>query len=180
MGLSQYACVREGVLSEMSGKRILIDLSGKRFGAWTVLRRSDIKRPNQTRWDCRCDCGTLRNVGGERLRSGKSKSCGCQKARFLSESKSGQTLSEEERKVRGDRLRKWVLNAWSNPEFRKKRSYELSCLHKKMWAENYEGRRQDVVDSWKIRSQLPEDLKDAITELRKLKRRIKDKRYGKE
>lgn len=62
--------------------RPLIDMTGKRFGRWTVLRRGpDIEigydgehRPG---WICRCDCGTIRLVNGGSLRSGNSTSCGC-------------------------------------------------------------------------------------------------------
>lgn len=68
-----------GCLSkEINSKRVLKDLTGKRFGRWTVLHRA----PNQnncTMWRCRCDCGTERNVFTASLLSGTSKSCGCYK-----------------------------------------------------------------------------------------------------
>lgn len=52
------------------------DLTGQRFGRWTVLRfqRNDKGDP---RWFCRCDCGTERLVSGSHLRLGLSTSCGC-------------------------------------------------------------------------------------------------------
>lgn len=49
----------------------LIDLTSRRFGRWTVLRRSHVF------WLCRCDCGTEKLVSGSVLRGGNSKSCGC-------------------------------------------------------------------------------------------------------
>jgi hypothetical protein len=49
-----------------------IDLTGKRFGRWTVLHYAG----NQ-KWFCVCDSGTARAVDGWNLRSGQSKSCGC-------------------------------------------------------------------------------------------------------
>lgn len=59
------------------------DLTGKRFGRWTVLRESGIKvEPNGKHlrfWVCRCDCGTVREVYQRRLKNGKSLSCGCYK-----------------------------------------------------------------------------------------------------
>lgn len=63
--------------------RTLIDLSGRRFGMWTVLEvhwkyLSPTKRV--AFWKCRCDCGTERLVWGEALKKG-AKSCGC--ARFV-------------------------------------------------------------------------------------------------
>jgi len=58
---------------------VLIDLTGDTFGRLTVehllKRRGPAKQP---RWLCRCACGTRDVVVyGERLRSGKTQSCGC-------------------------------------------------------------------------------------------------------
>lgn len=54
-----------------------IDLSGQRFGRWTVLNRASGR---QSYWNCVCDCGTERQVFLGALRSGKSQSCGCLKS----------------------------------------------------------------------------------------------------
>lgn len=55
------------------------DLSGQRFGRWTVLKRSGrVKSLNRAViWECVCDCGRKGKVQGGQLRSGHSKSCGC-------------------------------------------------------------------------------------------------------
>jgi hypothetical protein len=53
-----------------------IDLTGQRFGLWTVVDR-DRTACRHTRWHCICDCGTARSVQADHLRSGKSASCGC-------------------------------------------------------------------------------------------------------
>lgn len=53
------------------------DLTGNRYGFWTVVGYAT---PNRvTRWKCRCDCGVERVVLRESLVKGKSSSCGCQK-----------------------------------------------------------------------------------------------------
>ena len=59
--------------------RKAIDLTGQRFGSWTVLRRSP---ENYTTadgswpmWICRCGCGKYGVVMGGDLRSGKSTCC---------------------------------------------------------------------------------------------------------
>lgn len=52
-----------------------IDLTGQRFGRWTVLRYAGSH--NGAFWECRCDCGTIRNIRASCLRRGESKSCGC-------------------------------------------------------------------------------------------------------
>lgn len=48
----------------------------KKFGRWTVLKQGTTKR-KLIHWVCQCDCGIHREVSGVSLRSGKSKSCGC-------------------------------------------------------------------------------------------------------
>lgn len=53
-----------------------IDLTGKKFGRWTVLKQGN-KKGKRLYWLCKCECGTIKEVSGESLRSGKSKSCGC-------------------------------------------------------------------------------------------------------
>ena len=61
--------------------RKLIDLTGQRFGRWTVLHRTgnygDYMLDGHTApdWLCRCDCGTESVVTGNNLRMGKSTAC---------------------------------------------------------------------------------------------------------
>ena len=53
------------------------DLSGQRFGKWTVVGRSDKKViPQIPLWICRCDCGSEGLVRSVSLTAGKSKQCG--------------------------------------------------------------------------------------------------------
>ena len=51
-----------------------MDLSGKKFGTWTIV--SPIKKGNRIYWHCKCDCGTERDVLQYSLTSGKSTGCG--------------------------------------------------------------------------------------------------------
>lgn len=51
------------------------DITGKRFGAWTVLGYAGAGH-----WKCRCDCGTEKTIQGGQLRIGTTHSCGCKKA----------------------------------------------------------------------------------------------------
>lgn len=55
----------------------LIDLTGQRFGRWTVLSRAESNKWRATRWLCQCDCGKTKIVVGSSLRRGLSLSCGC-------------------------------------------------------------------------------------------------------
>ena len=54
-----------------------LDITGQRFGRWTVLERTKNNAFGALRWRCRCDCGSERVVLGRHLRSGRSQSCGC-------------------------------------------------------------------------------------------------------
>lgn len=53
----------------------LIDLTGQKFGKWTVLYQ--VKDKSSTTWRCKCDCGNEKDVAGRYLRNGQSQSCGC-------------------------------------------------------------------------------------------------------
>lgn len=60
----------------------LKDLTGKRFGEWTVIKRiENYTTPSGntfTQWLCQCNCGSEpRGVLANTLLSGKSTSCGC-------------------------------------------------------------------------------------------------------
>lgn len=50
---------------------------GARFGRWTVVAAAGSRYGCGARWQCRCLCGTEREVCGTSLRLGRSKSCGC-------------------------------------------------------------------------------------------------------
>jgi hypothetical protein len=64
----------------MAGNAQMKDMTGRRFGFLTVLRRDGQYR-NTTRaaWLCRCDCGKVWTVDGDALRRGLTKSCGCKR-----------------------------------------------------------------------------------------------------
>ncbi len=52
------------------------DLTGCRFGRWTVISRFNSDRPG-VYWKCLCDCGNEGVIRGTSLTSGNSTSCGC-------------------------------------------------------------------------------------------------------
>lgn len=53
-----------------------LDLTGRRFGRWTVLEEAG-RRNGGVMWKCRCDCGTVREVRSNHLVMNRSVSCGC-------------------------------------------------------------------------------------------------------
>lgn len=75
------------------GKKDESDLTGQVFGDWTVLGKgkphilpSGNKQPT---WKCLCSCGAIRDVVTQRLKNGRSTSCGeCKKPNLIGE-KSG-------------------------------------------------------------------------------------------
>lgn len=62
----------------------LKDYAGRRFGLLTVTEYAG-KRAGMHRWKCVCDCGRETTVGQTLLQSGKTKSCGCARAKVVSE-----------------------------------------------------------------------------------------------
>jgi hypothetical protein len=58
---------------------LLIDMTGKRVGRWTVLALHPKRCGRKAVWWCRCECGTERGVIGKDLRRGRSTSCGCRR-----------------------------------------------------------------------------------------------------
>lgn len=50
-----------------------LDLTGQRFGCWTVIDYSHYAKGAY--WNCRCDCGGLHKVLSGNLRLGKSTRC---------------------------------------------------------------------------------------------------------
>lgn len=57
----------------------VVDMTSRRFHRLTVLGRAPNTSGQSARWLCRCDCGNEVVVLGGHLRSGNTKSCGCQR-----------------------------------------------------------------------------------------------------
>ena len=64
----------------MEHSRKRVDLTGQRYGKLAVLAPAE-NVGGRTAWLCRCDCGREAVVKTVHLRSGHTKSCGCQSAR---------------------------------------------------------------------------------------------------
>ena len=85
--------------------RKIEDLEGKRFGKLVVVKFIGYKQTkssgNRSIWECKCDCGNIKNVLRDNLVSGRTKSCGC--------------------------LKKENLNNWNNNTKRKYKRKRSSC-----------------------------------------------------
>lgn len=53
------------------------DITGERFGKLTVLCYAGADHKRRGIWHCICDCGREITVVGQYLRSGQTRSCGC-------------------------------------------------------------------------------------------------------
>lgn len=51
------------------------DITGQRFGEWTVVERCENDANNDTIWLCRCSCGSLTKINAANLQSGASSRC---------------------------------------------------------------------------------------------------------
>lgn len=59
----------------MSAK--IIDLTGSRFGRWTVISFDRKGARRELYWHCKCECGVEKSVNAGSLRNDSSTSCGC-------------------------------------------------------------------------------------------------------
>lgn len=76
-----------------------VDLTGQRFGQWTVLKQAKTGPHRQTFWLCRCSCGTEAERNGQILKGGASTRCRpCARKNWRKKPR-----NQEERKRRGDR-----------------------------------------------------------------------------
>lgn len=68
------------------GKKV--DLTGKKFGRLTVIKKHSVVGNGETMWLCKCDCGNdYVIVSRGNLKSGNVKSCGCLHKEIVSKSK---------------------------------------------------------------------------------------------
>jgi hypothetical protein len=95
-----------------------IDLTGKKFGRWTVLRQDKkVTRHKKTRWVCRCECGTKKSVESTVLRRGTSTNCGCVRlGQDLTGQKFGHWTVQRLGKKSGWRMNGWVCRCQCGAE----------------------------------------------------------------
>lgn len=111
----------------------VIDLTEQRFGRLTVISRAP-GRSDPVKWVCICSCGKKKTVGGGRLRSGLTKSCGCLTAE----------VSKKRYTTHGESSHN------GTPEYRAWRSMLQRCCNSKhpRYA-YYGGRGVTVCDRWR-------------------------------
>lgn len=129
-----------------------IDITGIRYGRLIPVRK--IEGPGHSEWQCRCDCGNIKIIGANALRSGKVKSCGClrieiykdaevNRKRSESLKKTLSLLTEEEKKKRVEsahaaakKIPASVRSSWFTPE----RLQKMSQVSRAMMQNSKEAR----------------------------------------
>jgi len=110
------------------------DLTGQRFGRWTVIEIDDTPRKSrQCYWVCKCDCGRIKSVRADGLVGGTSRSCGCLKR----ETDAVNLSKNHKHKMSGTR----IYHEWQSM---KGRCYNENNAR---W-ERYGGRGIKVCDEW--------------------------------
>ena len=99
-----------------------IDLTGQQFGKLHVIKKAHGRYTsgNQFKitWLCKCDCGTITEVDGEKLRSGHTTSCGC-----LIKTNKGSRFED----LTGQRFNRLTVIRFIPASERKTRQYNWLC-----------------------------------------------------
>ncbi len=114
-----------------------IDLLGRKFGRWLVLKEFGKDKYGKILWECVCECGTKRVVYGHGLREGQSKGCG--KKLCHNNYKDGLSHTKEYSKelYKQKQLQDDPLHAFSNLKHRAKRAGTSFKWLKEDWLEWY-------------------------------------------
>lgn len=138
----------------------LKDLTGKRFGMLTVVRRISPKGEKHIKWECVCECGVITKTAATHLVGGDTTSCGCFQRNDLSarRSKHGESNKTAEYAV------------WSGMLKRCRDSSD----------KNYGGRGVTVSDEWSDYSVFLSDMGRRPTPKHEIERIDNNKGYSKE
>lgn len=96
-----------------------IDLTGQKFGRLTVIKRNG-SRNQKSLWECECECGNHTYVTADKLKSGKTRSCGCIAIERIINLNKGKNLTDD---ITGKRFKRLVVIGFSHYSEDKKRTY---------------------------------------------------------
>lgn len=104
----------------------MLDLTNKKFGRLSVIKRFGKDKYNNIIWECRCQCNNIVHAITRNLKNGNTKSCGClQKEKLklthIMNTKHGHYKNGKESKIH----RTWeaMLNRCNNPNNKDYKNY---------------------------------------------------------
>lgn len=113
-------CLRK----ERVSKATFLDLTGKKFGKLTAIKRVENKKGSHlTRWLCRCDCGKEKVVSSNSLMKGNTTSCGCRKTIM-----GGRSWTEDEE----NELIKMLNDGMTLQEISRKTQRSVAAIRKRL------------------------------------------------
>lgn len=135
------------------------NLIGQKFGRWKVIDEAPSRNNNHTiYWLCQCECGTIREVRQQGLKSGKSQSCGCYKKDFWTKDISGQkfgrlTAISKTNKTSKDHYVIWLCQCECGNtcevdlhSLQRGNTQSCGCLQKERMFEKNSQRRKDLLN----------------------------------
>lgn len=97
------------------------NLTGKKFGKWTVLYRTINDNGNKPKWVCQCDCKnhTVKAVSARTLKNGTSTNCGCSRLETIRKKSSQFRLIDSDGNITHKRCYSCkqmlpIINFWKN------------------------------------------------------------------
>lgn len=106
-----------------------VDLTGKKFGRLSVIKREGNSLP--VKWICKCECGKVTVVDASHLKDGHTKSCGCLMREIVSKTHSTHGMSKSPE-----------YSVWNSM---KDRCYNVNNIE----FDSYGGRGVGVCDRWR-------------------------------
>lgn len=99
-------------------------LAGSKFGRLTVISESEFRtKSNKRMYVCSCECGAFKNVPGNKLQCGDTKSCGClykDTVGISTRHLPGEvSWNEHERRYRSNATQRGFIYSLTKEEFRK-------------------------------------------------------------
>ena len=93
------------------------DLTGQKFGQWTVVERAKDKTKSRgAKWLCECSCGIRKVLFGKNLKNGKSKSCGCGNRRTWVGERFGKLVIQKVRNENNEMIFECLCDCGNNAE----------------------------------------------------------------
>lgn len=112
----------------------IIDLTGQKYQRLTVIKFAGLDK-NGAVWECKCECGNIKNVRSGDLRSGNTNSCGCYMKDQIRKAKLKHGATQNDALT-------GTYKSWYSM---KARCYRKSCIEYK----RYGGRGIEVCERWK-------------------------------